>query len=834
MCCTGGGCPSYQCSGGGNPVVRNGRWTCCTPVSTGGEFCDSSLIYSERGTCRRCDAPPGSGGGGGRRPCSGRPTAPRLRSPGRGTVYENHGAKLLQWWRPSQFGSNACARSRRYNGTLWYPQGLGSYSWSQTPGEGESHWINTRGFDGRFQWRITACTYGPPGEGTGCARSATWDFYVNPSSASCTQVTGVTSLPDGGSTSLPISEASGYFNLYATDSDNLEYTTRWGSSCSLIRPTIDRVEITARGNENNGWPTMDVIVGDDIGVRNTECTFNVDTSSYSTYSCSLNDDISTLEISYPNDDGSRSLEVDYIEYFYTDGSSRVIESESNSDSGDKVIYDRVGGGTAFDGNDTSNGQELMDDEGALRFPIPLMFDPASPPATCPAQATVSDDTGVGNTCSLNVDVCGWPPSEGPTNPNPPSGTENVVLPPTVSWDAPSDWGEACGGSRGFDVYGAVRVGGTCPDPGAAYTALPTCANLPEGTTSCADPFFNIRDTEFCWYAEANNGSYSIASATTGAEVWWFKTEDPILYQNWVTTIFGDFYTGSLISEFPDPTDYVAPWTPPSLSFERNPADSDTTDVATLSSNGIDITSSDTTQGYSPASQSNFSVEFASFDETWPPNFTGRPPADAINLPLSGSCDDIFITSGDQLDTVQAYEGDVNCIEDAINNTSTSANGYQLANDGVAVVYVTGSGDLRITDEFLTDNDDYRVVLVTGPDVDVKIDRGLSLAALPDWTSTPLIEAAFVVVGTMEYEGVALLPIGDIVADPDDSIMVEGPVVGRNIQFNRNLGPLNSYPAEIIQYNNKFIYDLTQQERQSASGGNYSGLFVIDVDWIETE
>ena len=839
MCCTGGGCPSYKCTNYPGydlgALICNGSWNCCDKGSCS-NVCISGALYQSQGTCQTCDGKPG---GGGKRPCEGSPSAPRLRSPANGTVFKKHGAVNLDWDTPSYFGNKSCyTRDKRYITTLWYPNGLGSITRRKDPSHGTNWWINTQGFDGEFLWRVTACTYSIE-KSAGCRRSATWRFYVNPSSASCSQVTGTSSAPDGGSTSLPIADASGYYNLYARDSDEIEYTTSWSSSCSLIKPTVERVEVNASGSNFGGdWTEMDIVTSDDIGVRSTQCSFTVDSSSTQTYSCDINDEISTLEVVYTNGfssiGGNRTLTVDNIQYFFADGSTKIIESESNSDSGDKVIYDRSVSDTAFDGNDTSDGTESMTQQGALRFPIPLMFDPATPPATCTAAATVSDDTGTGNTCSLNVDVCGWP--GGPaSNPNPPVGEENVPIPPTVSWDGPADWGEACGGSRGYTVYSTVRVGGVCPDPGASYTALPTCTDLPDGTTSCSDPFFNIRDTEFCWYVEANNGSYGVNSATTGADVWWFKTEDPILYQNWSTSLFGDFYAGSLISEFPDPLNYVAPWTPPSLSFERNPADPDTTDVATLSSNDISISSSDASEGYSPQSQSNYWAEFASFAETWPPNFTGRPPSDAISLPLgAGSCDNIFIQAGDRLDTTISYEGDVSCIQTAINNTSSSASGYQLANNGVAVVYVTGTGELRITNEFLTDNDSYRIVFVTGPDVQVKIDRSLSLVGDPDWTSTPLVEAAFVVVNSMEFEGVAALPIDQIAADPDGSIVVEGPIVGRNIILSRNRGLGNGYPSEIFQYNNKYIYDMTQQERQSVSGGNYSGLFVIDVDWIQTE
>src|SRR3989344_2664767 len=59
MCCTEGGCPSYDCDSEifRNPEVCDGEWTCCFGQSCG--RCDSSYVYKSRGTCEYC-----SGGGG--------------------------------------------------------------------------------------------------------------------------------------------------------------------------------------------------------------------------------------------------------------------------------------------------------------------------------------------------------------------------------------------------------------------------------------------------------------------------------------------------------------------------------------------------------------------------------------------------------------------------------------------------------------------------------------------------------------------------------------------------------------------------------------------------
>ena len=136
------------------------------------------------------------------------------------------------------------------------------------------------------------------------------------------------------------------------------------------------------------------------------------------------------------------------------------------------------------------------------------------------------------------------------------------------------------------------------------------------------------------------------------------------------------------------------------------------------------------------------------------------------------------------------------------------------------------------------HDNYRVVFVTGPGVDVKIDWTLASPDPVDRGSlTPLIEAAFVASGTQsspstfEFEGRP----GDPLDDPDSSIVVEGPIIGRSVILGRNRDIENYFPSEIIVYNNYYLYDLTNKERTEATGiNNFTGLFVTDVDWISEE
>ncbi|MFC1756153.1 hypothetical protein ACFLZK_02055 [Patescibacteria group bacterium] len=409
--------------------------------------------------------------------------------------------------------------------------------------------------------------------------------------------------------------------------------------------------------------------------------------------------------------------------------------------------------------------------------------------------------------------CGSNPGAATTPISPSDGETNVSLPVTLTWTAPNDWGETCGSpDHRYNVYAGLKNGATCPDPGPSDYSV-VCSNISEGTNTCPTGFFNLSNAEYCWYVETNNGEFSTLSATNGSEVWWFKTEDPITNQQWMTTLYGDFYAGKINMQFPDFVDYVPAWNPPHISYESAGGPK----VSSLASYEIEIATDHPklgTEHYYPESESKFFVKNANFapNQTWPENYTGTPPASAEEIK---NCSNMFY--GEKLKIGKTYKADVGCVNAAIENVSGSS--YRVHDDGIAILYVTGNQDLRFNNEFLSSNANQRIVFVTGPDIDVKVDRSLD-SGIPTQATPPEIESAFVVNKSFEFEG----------SVPDTSVVVEGPLIARSVLFNRNRGLGNAYPSEIVKYNADYLYGLTSQERDSIEP-NYSGLFIIDVDWV---
>jgi len=739
-----------------------------------------------------------------------------------------------------------------------------------TPGPGDvGQWIvYMKAFD-ILEAYDGSCTGSPiiPVGWADCGRTGLQDFInvvVDNTPPVVSSITGPSQLRLGGSPGYTTSEYTGLFNLVYSDANKQEVTTTWSATSPMTLETINTIRVNVDSVVDGAVPEMKVVIGDPLnnGVRYEACTNAINVAQ--TVSCPIGDKAATsIDIYFTNKvaGSNMALIVDNIEIVYTDGSTRIIEAESNdvacASNCDVVIYDRAitasdPQASPYDGVDTMTGRERMDWKGSLRFPIPISFTPVAPTTQVILTGAAKDSSGVTTSANKTINVCGAPPSGGLNNPSPAVDAQDVPRPVTLEWDGPADWGNTCAsGSNDYTVYYRTKINPSCvaPNPNGVggytnYSPVANCTDIADtgGRQSCLDTTNAFdRNTDYCWFVEANNGELTNSSFQTTGIVWNFETEDPLDDKDWFTTIGGDLYAGGIAGgagnplELPNVADYHVTWTPPYLASE----DGSGLPVSSLSSLDMDISSDNPNQGttYFPESQSGLYAENASLTSTWPDNFTGNPPSDAISLPRSGeSCDDIFIhaasRSSPALRPTESYKADVSCVQDGIDNYGGD---YRNQNPGVATIYVTGTGELRFTGDFVTNNDNYRVVFVTGPNVDVKIDRTLTDPVNPDPINkanlTPLIEAAFVVTGTFEFEGTPNDPLDD----PDTSVVVEGPIIGKVISLNRDRGLTNYFPSEIIKYNNDYLYNLTQAERALGNAmNNFTGLFVVDVDWISED
>jgi hypothetical protein len=447
-----------------------------------------------------------------------------------------------------------------------------------------------------------------------------------------------------------------------------------------------------------------------------------------------------------------------------------------------------------------------------------------------------------------------------TNPDPASGSDYVTYDPTdLSWTAPSYAGDVWSGAPSLTYE--VRASSACGAPIESYGVVPGCSfsRADPSSTSCSSSGFFGRDTGYCWYVVTNNNEYMSVS-----DLWNFETEDPVIYQNWATALYGNFYAGSVNVQLPSFTDsYVAPWGPPAagngpfMAYEKDPTAGlpDAPDVAFMAAGDANISYDDSVSGYQPYSQSqvyavqSIPVEYSA--KTWPHSQayeSGSPPTYYAEYFQDGDshCPGLFnpgassipgLGPGDRLADDEVYLMDLGCAQQAINDTD-SLGGYDIratggaGNRGVATVYVTGSGTLRFDSPFVYEGGDTskRILFVLDQNIDVAVDQDLSTAD-PDFNTVPIIQAAFVVNNDFTFEGIQGSGVRPE-EDPNQSIVVEGPIIVKgNIEFKRNRGLTNGYPSQVIKYLNKYIYDMTDKERRIGSvESNYNGLFVVDLTW----
>jgi hypothetical protein len=695
-------------------------------------------------------------------------------------------------------------------------------------------------------------------------------FRFENSPPECQSITGPTFLRWPGASTLDTAGLAGMFNVEARDVDMNAMTYEWSSpdcAAELIEVPVDYFVVRARGREGDGaFPIMNVYIVDDAGVRSPvgSCDGTTLTDSLENYTCDLNppQSIASVDIVYANDNdsGNRTMRVDWVGYYFVDGSNRRVQAESNADDGDHVFYDRARTNIPFmeqmtdpfDGMDVEDGTDRMDVNGSLRFPVPILFNTVSSGSLCTLSVRAADRHGASDNnsiCNYPVDICGEPPGQAINGY--PHNVFDFPLDGAFTWDPPpGGFGDICVGSETntYTVYGRLKPPGElfCPrwdnipeQPGDPdnYFAVPECTNMPASPNpSCDSSSFDVENADYCWYVVTSNGEYYAFS-----DVWTFETEHSLVGKNWFTTIGGDLYAtgisgagGGIPMELPEPDDYAVNqiginiWSPPFINHQINRFGV-TIPTYSLSSLEMNINDLDPDEEYSPESESDFFAENAYLSRTWPHDFDGEPPNDASGNDEHGIwCVPIF--SNTNLDPNTTYKMNVDCAQLGLINTT-----YELSEDGVVVVYVTGSGDLRFDQEFKAENPNQRIVFVTGPGVNVIVDRTLSSPDPVDIGAlNPLIEAAFVVAGEGNYFEFEGTPDPDGPLGSDLSVIVEGPIIAKQVRLNRDRDLQNYFPAEIVKYNSYYMHYLTQREREGDLGSDYTGLFITDTDWISEE
>lgn len=637
----------------------------------------------------------------------------------------------------------------------------------------------------------------------------------------------------------------GMYNVIASDADGDEIKYTWSSSCPISRPNISSLTFRAVATDSGGLPVISVITSDATGTRRAvHCAITVG-AAWQVYNCDVNAAASSIDLVYNEDTVGDNLQIQYLDVYYADGSYTRVSSLDNLTDGNYVRYDQATlpaePSSPYDGLNAQDGTQSVANEGSLRFPIPVSFSPGSSPTSCTITATVSD-TAVGNSVSKAVNICGAVPNQ--VTGLSPDGDNSVELTSILTWTALENddavWGDTCFGTSaddGYIVYLQTAAGGC--DVSDFDPNSPLCGTVAapisraDSTPSCTPISELTKNTDYCWFVRTTNGEYF-----TDSEVKTFRTTDPVKDKEWLTAIGGNVFFGGLWMDMPDQADeYKVPWSAPRVVYEN------ALNIPVLFHVSGDplIIAEDLEVARSESNFWTINTDVTSSAWLWPgtnEDYGTTPPQEIIDLrDLDNTeCEAIFTSGASQekmggsFDPESVYTAPVDCIQEGINNITSTGTSYHNEDDGVVVVYVTGNGLLEIKGEFKSDDPDKRLIFVTGDTVDVVIkptkEDGTKFGVVPttvDFNTAPLVEASFLTLKKFKTEGIGNYAEGSA----DYTLVIEGPVMAKEAEFNRNVVLDNGFPSEVIKYNNKYLYDLTVAERASDSV-NMTGLFVSRV------
>ncbi len=295
---------------------------------------------------------------------------------------------------------------------------------------------------------------------------------------------------------------------------------------------------------------------------------------------------------------------------------------------------------------------------------------------------------------------------------------------------------------------------------------------------------------------------------------------------WFTSLYSDVYGGNGISQtVPAPplspstfSGYLGDWF--AVSTNANKSYAFTASGGALNINGIGRSGRiyKTMSGTISETRGGFAMRMPfSVDKMWPSEYIN------LTLPTHGLV--TLINDKSALNTINPSSVRVYRITkpDLFDSAGTT---YNLTSPGTAVLYYTDTTPLKINGRIISSAADERIFIVsTSAPIEIAPSIGIGT---PTTSTPPHIQAGLITTVTGANNVIKYLTNGST----DISVVVEGPVISKRVDMQRNIGNVNSemYPSNIHIYNSQYLYRLTRQERYSMDIPNYSGLSVVDIDW----
>ena len=305
-----------------------------------------------------------------------------------------------------------------------------------------------------------------------------------------------------------------------------------------------------------------------------------------------------------------------------------------------------------------------------------------------------------------------------------------------------------------------------------------------------------------------------AASLVGSSASFQTTPDPLNIVNlgyklvstgWYTSVDGDVYGG--YTDGSDITPSIQMGLPEASSiptFDGYLIEGEGTVFANAS---LRVTDSNGADRYSSSGKA---IELLHNTNTWPESYNYNPPANAVMLNDNNECIQAFNGVID-LDTDKVYVANASCVNAGINAAGGTYSVNSVDGGRIVVFYIVdvGTSTVVFNRDFVSDSDN-RIVFIS--QAAIEIDESVRTSA-PTPSSNLNIGAAILSRGGITFPGTS-----DALSDPDDSVVVEGPLVvggttGPTINFDRDRGADNVYPAEVVVYNPDYLYYLTEQEKK---------------------
>ena len=295
---------------------------------------------------------------------------------------------------------------------------------------------------------------------------------------------------------------------------------------------------------------------------------------------------------------------------------------------------------------------------------------------------------------------------------------------------------------------------------------------------------------------------------------------------WFTSLYSDVYGGNGISQtVPAPpfspstfSGYLGDWAAGSANANKSYAFTASGGVLNINGIGRSGRIYKMMSGTISETRGGFAMRMPFLaDKMWPSEYLN------LTLPTHGLV--TLINDKSALNTINPSSVRVYRItkSDLFDSAGTT---YNLTGPGAAVLYYTDTAPLKINGRIISSAVDERIFIVsTAAPIEISPSIG---TGTPTTGTLPHIQAGLITTVTGANNVIKYLTNGST----DISVVVEGPVISKRVDMQRNIGNVNSemYPSSVHIYNSQYLYRFTRQERSSMDIPNYSGLSVVDIDW----